>query len=143
MSTLDDKIKIINNIKTSVDDCTLFQLLWYIDQLGEQLIVNKEKLRGCKSIQTTLESKITIGINEDNGIKSINKKSAIELALNDHAEYSKISTEINEIKYIIELIENLIKIVTLKYRLNEQLLHSHVVLTYNQITAEYNSKVRV
>lgn len=136
-SSLESKISVIESIKNNVSSCTLFQLLWYIEQLSDTLLKYKENLRVIKDKKTLIEAEITIKVNTDDNIKATNKKSVIEITKSENEEYVNADTECNNLKYLIDSIENLIKIITLKYKLIEPAFHINGVLTYQDLEREY------
>lgn len=139
-SSIEDRLSAIQKIKEGVDNSTIFQLLWYIEKLTDTALKAKEKLRSIKDLRSLMEAEITININLDDSVKATNKKSSIDLAKSSNSEYSRLNTEYNDLKYLIEVIEDLIKIITLKYKLVEPAFHAHGVLTYKQLESEFKNR---
>lgn len=139
-TSFEEKVQIIDSIKNKVESSTLFQLLWYIEQLSDTLVAYKDKSRSIKDKKSLIEANITIEINLNDSIKATNKKAEIEVAKSKHKEYLKLNTEYNNLDYLIESIEKLIKIITLKYKLVEPAFHINGVLTYKQLESEYRTK---
>jgi hypothetical protein len=138
--SFEEKLKIIDSIKNKVENSTLFQLLWYIEQLSDTLLLYKEKIRVIKDEKALVEANITITINLNDSIKATNKKAEIDIAKSKDAEYLKLNSDYNNLNYLIESIEKLIKIITLKYKLVEPAFHINGVLTYKQLESEYKTK---
>lgn len=130
--------KIITDIHKNISSLSLFKLLDIYEQLLGVLCNYKEKLRILKESKYLIESKITLNINSDPKIKTNVKKACIDLAKSEDTEYTRVSDEYNNLKLVIDRLEDLIKIVDRKYKLIEPAFHSGGVLTYAELEREYN-----
>ena len=130
--------KIINDIHKNISSSSLFKLLDIYEQLLGVLCNYKEKLRVLKESKSIIEATITVKINSDSKIKTNVKKACIDLAKNEDPEYTEVSKEYNDLKLVIDRLEDLIRIVDRKYKLIEPAFHSGGVLTYEELEREYN-----